>query len=103
MDRVHRIYREMFQLTLLILPSPFTFRSIYMRRLKRLNPIVNRLGDRARLLELYRLVVVPCVFEKVREKAWRPILFSIPNPIAASDLFVKFSILVKVELNSAST
>src|SRR4030095_10968904 len=60
----------------------------HLRNLRyRLKPIVNRLGGTTRLLELYRLVVVACVFEKVRENVWRPMSFSIPKPSSASDSF----------------
>ena len=46
---------------------------VYFKNLRyRLNPIVNLLGGSTRLLELYRLVVVVCVLEKVSEKVWRP-------------------------------
>src|ERR1044071_3273308 len=37
------------------------------RRRKRLKPMTNLLGGRARLLELYRLVVVVCVLLNVKE------------------------------------
>ena len=37
------------------------------------------------MLELYRLVVVVCVLEKVSENVWRPTSFSIPKPNSASD------------------
>src|SRR5690242_17182746 len=61
----------------------------YNNLLNRLNPMTSLLGGNAKVLELYRLVVVPCVLENVSEKAWRPMRFSMPKPISASETFLK--------------
>src|SRR5437868_14266724 len=59
---------------------------VYFKNLRyRLKPIVNLLGGSTRLLELYRLVVVVCVLEKVSEKVCRPMSLCTPKPISACD------------------
>src|SRR5437773_11158161 len=56
----------------------------YFKNLRyKLKPIMNLLGGSTRLLELYRLVVVVCVLEKVSEKVWRPLSLCTPKPISA--------------------
>src|SRR5688572_1381806 len=49
--------------------------------------MVKLLGGSTKLLELYRLVVVVCEFEKVNENECRPISLPIPKPISAFDSF----------------
>src|SRR5688572_2371492 len=54
------------------------------------------------LLELYRLVVVVWVFEKVKEKACRPRRFSMPKPMAGKERLL-YPMKVKFSSNIGST